>query len=98
MRMSGQVMGAFSTTATRRSVILRSEGIELRWTFAGAASRSASLSRPNAEAPAAALPMEVKNDRRSGRRTTAGFMRPPFGPIAGLEEHGWHRQAGARPG
>jgi hypothetical protein len=78
--MSGQVIGAFSTTATRMSVILRSDGIELRCTLAGAASMSASVSRPNAETPAAALPIDVKNERRSSRRSTAGFMAPLSDP------------------
>src|SRR5258706_15612644 len=89
--MSGHVIGAFSTTATRRSVILRSDGIELRCTFAGAASMSASVRRPNAEAPAAALAMDVKNERRSRRRSTAGFMAAPSDP-SGVAEDGVSRQ------
>src|SRR6186997_523578 len=77
--MIGHVIGAFSTTATRRSVILSCDGIEFFWTFCGAASRSASVTRPKADAPAAALPMVVKNERRSSRRSTAGFIAPPCG-------------------
>jgi hypothetical protein len=65
------------------SVIFSCEGIELRWTFWGCASRSASVSRPKADAPAAALPMDVKNERRSSRRSTAGFIAPPLDPEDG---------------
>src|SRR5438046_891212 len=39
IRMRGQVIGARATTATRRSVIFRSEGLELVLVFCRAASR-----------------------------------------------------------
>src|ERR1035438_7588354 len=53
MRMIGQVMGARATVATRRSVILRPEGLELVLVFWGYASRSSPAHKP---APSAAAP------------------------------------------
>src|ERR1039458_10685607 len=52
MRMMGQVMGARATVATRRSVILRSEGLELGLVFGGDASRFSPAHKP---APSAAV-------------------------------------------
>src|ERR1039458_2380519 len=52
MRMMGQVMGARATVATRRSVILRSEGLELVLVFWGYASRFSPAHKP---APSAAV-------------------------------------------
>jgi hypothetical protein len=74
MRTSGQVIGAPTTVATRTSVILSCEGSERRFTFWTAPSRSASVRRPKAEAPAAAPPADLKNARRSSWRLTAVFM------------------------
>ena len=74
MRISGQVMGAPTIVATRRSVILSSEAIELRLTFWTAPSSSASPRMPMAEAPAAAAPADLKKVRRSSWRCTDGFM------------------------
>src|SRR3989441_7388617 len=74
MRMIGQVMGARVTTATRRSVILSSDGIELLLTFWPAPSRSSSERRLAAPSPAAAAPSLLKKDRRPTRSRTALFM------------------------
>src|SRR5205809_2636905 len=78
MRMIGQVMGARVTTATRRSMILSSEGMELLLTFWTAPSRSSSDRRRVAPSPAAAAPSLLKKDRRPTRSCTARFMLPPF--------------------
>ena len=74
MRMIGQVMGARVTTATRRSVILSSEGIELLLTFWTAPSRFSSERRLAAPSPAAAAPSLPKKARRPTRSRTARFM------------------------
>src|SRR5579863_3460685 len=58
--MMGQVMGARLTTATRRSVIFNSPGLELVLTFCGRASRVSSSAKPAPKAPVAPR----KNDRR----------------------------------
>ncbi len=63
MRMIGQVMGARETTATRRSVIFRSEGLEPVLTFCTAP--SSVLSVHNAAAAPAAL---RRNPRRPAGR------------------------------
>jgi hypothetical protein len=63
--MIGQVIGAPTTVATRRSVILSCDGIDLGLTFWTVASRSRGASQPMAEAPAAAAPADLKNVRRS---------------------------------
>src|SRR5262249_61314799 len=76
--MSGQVNGASTTVAIRRSVILSCEGAELRLTLCVAASRSASVTSVVAAAPAAAVAADLKKARRSSRRRTAGFMRDLF--------------------
>src|SRR6266700_6278121 len=52
MRIRGQVIGARATTATRRSVILRSDGLEFVLVFCRAAS-SVSLDQKAAPRPAA---------------------------------------------
>src|SRR5678815_2238750 len=73
MRMIGLVMGARATTATRRSVIFKSDGLELVLTFWGRASR---ISRP--QSPAAAAPAA---DRRKLRRAcTRGFLDTDIAP------------------
>ena len=77
MRMIGQVIGALPMTATRRSVIFRSAGIERVLTFCRAASASRSVAKERAEAPAAAIPADLKKDRRPTRASRMGFMRPP---------------------
>src|ERR1700682_4477937 len=59
MRMRGHVIGARVTTATRRSVIFKSEGLELVLVFCTAAS---SVSPPQIAAPIPAA------DRRKLRR------------------------------
>src|SRR6202035_5910966 len=59
MRMRGQVIGARVTTATRRSVIFKSDGLELVLVFCTAAS---SVSPPQIAAPIPAA------DRRKFRR------------------------------
>src|SRR5437868_10220395 len=64
MRISGQVIGARVTTATRRSVIFRSEGLEWVLVFCTAAS---SVSPPQMAAPMPAA------DRRKLRRSV-NFM------------------------
>ncbi len=74
MRMSGQVIGASPTTATRRSVILRSAGFEAVCTAPSAASASRSVARERTEAPAAAIPADLKKDRRPTRASSTGFM------------------------
>src|SRR5579862_8311801 len=60
MRISGQVIGAPPTTATRRSVILSAEGCELRLVFCTAASSVSSAQKSAPKRPPAA----VRNDRR----------------------------------
>src|SRR5216683_2702678 len=60
IRISGQTKGASLTTATRRSVIFKSEGLELRLTFCTAASSVSSDQKPAPAATAA--------DRRKLRR------------------------------
>src|SRR5713226_8461087 len=75
IRISGQTKGASLTTATRRSVIFKSEGLELRLTFCTAAS-SVSSAQKLAPAMAAA-------DRRKPRRPnpTCNFMRSILLPL-----------------
>jgi hypothetical protein len=79
--MIGHVMGAFSTTATLRSVIFSAEGSEARFTFDWTSAAAASASRvdvaPSATTPPTAAPIDVKKPRRSSRRATAGFMNGP---------------------
>src|ERR1700693_2188311 len=58
MRISGQVMGARAITSTRRSVIFRSEGLELVLTFCGCASRRSSAQNAAPIVPAARLRKE----------------------------------------
>src|SRR5947209_16816657 len=65
------------------SVTLSCDGMELRCTDRWMASNSESIRSPKADAPAAALPMDVKNDRRPSRRSTAGFIAPPLDPAPG---------------
>src|SRR5579862_3299095 len=67
MRMSGHVIGARATTATRRSVIFKSEGLELVLVFCGRASRVSSAQKPAASAPA-----PFRKERRPARLD--GFM------------------------
>src|SRR5271167_2962878 len=55
MRMSGQVIGAFVMTHTRRSVIFSEEGFELVLTFWGRASRASSAQKL---APTTAAPLK----------------------------------------
>src|SRR5436309_1249943 len=64
MRISGQVIGALATTATRRSVIFRSDGRELVFVFCTAPS-SVSSAQKAAPSPAASDPPA---DRRKPRR------------------------------
>ena|SRR5215467_7501266 len=66
----GQTKGASLTTATRRSVIFRPEGLELRLTFCTAASSVSSAQR--------LAPATAGADRRKPRRpsATCAFMRP----------------------
>jgi hypothetical protein len=64
MRMIGHVMGALPTTATRRSVILRSDGFDAVVTFWSVASASLSVAKENAVVPAAASPADLKKWRR----------------------------------
>src|SRR5579862_5718356 len=64
IRISGQVIGAFVTTATRRSVIFRSDGLEFVLVFCGAAS-SVSSAQKAAPSPQASEPAV---DRRKFRR------------------------------
>src|SRR5258706_3665693 len=72
--MIGQVKGAPVTTATRRSVIFRSEGMEALLTVGTAPSRSRSVRRLVAPSPAVARPIFLKKLRRSTRSCTARFM------------------------
>src|SRR5262245_29179305 len=73
MRMIGQVNGARSTTATRRSVMRSCDGLELRLTFWTAPSRSASVRIPADAAPAAS-PTDLKKERRPISFSTQAFM------------------------
>src|ERR1700677_4322251 len=61
MRISGHVIGARAITSVRRSVILRSDGLELVLTFCGCASRRES--DQNA-APVAAPAARLRKERR----------------------------------
>src|SRR5687767_10692304 len=97
MRISGQVIGAPTTTATRRSVILSAEGSEARLTFAWTtfAAACAAASPPSAIAPAALIPSVLKKDRRptaggtsSSILRTAGFMPSLLVSFAGEREDG----------
>src|SRR5580704_8287453 len=79
MRISGQVMGARAITNTRRSVIFRSEGLELVLTFCGCASRRSSAQNAAPMVPAARLrkprlPLAAEIDAGSveARRLKAG--------------------------
>src|SRR5579863_897971 len=74
MRRSGQVIGAPLTTARRRSVILRSDGCELRFTFWTAASRVRSAQK--------LAPIAAEAEPRNPRRPMAecGFMPPILVP------------------
>ena len=85
MRMSGQVIGASPTIATRRSVILSSEGLEAGLTLPRAASASRSVAKPTAPAPAAAIPTDLKKDRRPTRASTRRLHgEPPARPVGAL--------------
>src|SRR3970040_308845 len=79
MRIRGQVIGAFPTTKTRRSGIFRWDGFEAVWTVSSAASASRSLASPRAPAPAAAIPADLKKERRPTRASSTGFMEGPPG-------------------
>src|SRR5690349_4900195 len=70
IRMIGQVMGARTMVATRRSVIFRSEGLEFLFTFWTAASRVSSAQNPAARAPAAPR----RNERRFFKLDFRVFM------------------------
>src|ERR1017187_3068192 len=76
MRMSGQVMGARATTATRRSVIFKSEGLELVLVFCGRASRVWS-----AQKPAPSAPTPFKNERRAEDFAKSAFMSGMLSPF-----------------
>src|SRR2546430_6030941 len=73
MRMMGHVIGALTTTAKRRSVILSADGSDARFTLACTrfAAASAAASPVNAIAPAAPRPTVLKNERRSTPRGDA---------------------------
>src|SRR5438128_8258471 len=77
MRMIGHVKGAPVTTATRRSVILSWEGMELLFTPCVAPSRAVSGRPLAAPRPAAAAPSFRKKDRRPPRSRTLRFMITP---------------------
>src|SRR5512143_859850 len=83
MRTIGQVIGASPTTATRRSVIFRSDGFERVLTFWRAASASRPVAKPSAPAPAAAIPADLKKDRRPTRLSSTGFIEGPPAPRGG---------------
>src|SRR5262247_928234 len=59
MRMRGQVIGARATTATRRSVIFRSDGLELVLIFCTAASSVLSAQKDAARPAARKLRLSV---------------------------------------
>ncbi len=82
--MIGQVIGAPPITATRRSVIFRSAGIERVFTFCRAASASRSVASEKAPAPAAAIPARLKKDRRPTRDSRTGFMETSWTPVRAL--------------
>src|SRR4249920_1985193 len=69
MRMRGHVIGARLTTATRRSVIFKSDGLELVLVFCTAAS---SVSPPQMAAPMPAA--ERRKLRRSDNFLVVVFM------------------------
>src|SRR5579871_830116 len=60
MRINGQVIGAPRTMHVRRSVILRSDGLELVLVFCGYASRST----PDQSPPIPSAPAAPRNERR----------------------------------
>src|ERR1700691_5522941 len=76
IRISGHVIGAFVTTATRKSVIFRSDGLELVLVFCGAAS-SVSSAQKEAPSPHASVPAV---DRRKFRRPV-NFAVAVFMPV-----------------
>src|SRR5438067_3742516 len=85
MRINGHVIGAPTTTAVRRSVILRADGSDARLTpvCTKSAAASAAAFPVSAMAPTAPRPSVLKNDRRltsrgvsSSMLRTAGFMAP----------------------
>src|SRR5690349_5250940 len=109
MRIRGHVIGAFSITATRRSVILSAEGSDARFTLeatnAAAVSAFATPGRDRCTivAPVAASPSVLKNDRRStgdpacsiSERTT-GFMKSSRSPFPSIPEDACEPQVGCR--
>src|SRR2546423_1015123 len=80
MRISGHVIGARATTATRRSVIFRSDGLELMLTFCGYASSVSPAHRAPLSAPVAFLMKE--------RRPKPIFPPTPLSSLQSRLHHG----------
>src|SRR3954447_26360950 len=84
MRISGQIIGAPVTMATRRSVIFSSDGFDAVRTFCVSASRSSWVTRLLAKAAPAAPAVAVRKKlrrsapRADSARRAAGFMAASF--------------------
>src|SRR5258706_6263847 len=75
MRIGGLVKGTPRSVATRKSVILSSDGLEALITFCVAASTSSLLLKQLAKLiPAAVVLVDLKNDRRSRSFWRDGFI------------------------
>src|SRR5438445_12328841 len=70
MRMIGQLKGALTTVATRRSVIFSSDGLELVLTFFG----YASVGSPAMKALPSAAAEDFKTPRRSNKCRSGVLM------------------------
>src|SRR3954467_3927107 len=79
MRISGQIIGAPVTTATRRSVIFSSDGFDAVRTFCVSASRSSCVTRLLAKAAPATPAVAVrKKSRRSAPRADSARLAAVF--------------------